>query len=303
MMRMFESKPIDIPVSSKKIKRKRFNFQENHTAALSLSVSNEELELGKNDPRILLDEAKDNIIEHAIRRVELFFYTLIAYYNKKYHIDRGHTFLQFGKGRNSQTGASITQGCHSSFFGSFIDNSMESEEEHSSTPHSILSHTHLLHSLNATMELPAFVNKLDDELENSCQCRVNGLHIIQEVSSGELDPIEGMRKFFLMMEKAFSDLEKPHSTYLSADTADSPKVIKPALLKLVREGTFDNKWNNETQKVQDDYIELILRLPKHEKFLCHFNDQEREKVYESAIKKLQEEILQMEDDTEFKCRF
>lgn len=261
MMRMFKTKSgksiqvveptesINIPAPSKKTKRKRFGFDENHTAALSLSVSNEELELEKNDAETLLATAKENIIEHSIRRVELFFYTLIAYYNTKYTLDRGHVFLQFGKGRNSQTGANITQGCHSSFFGAFVDNSMESEEDEIGSPHSILSKTHLLHSLNATVELPAFVNKLDDELENSCKCRDNGLLILQTVSLGEINPIEGMRRFFRMMEKAFSDLgNSANSPYLSVDRLDSPKAIKKDLLKLVKEGTFENKWDSEKEK-------------------------------------------------------
>ena len=157
--------------------------------------------------------------------MELFFYTLIAYHNTGYTPDRGHTVLQFGRGRNSHQGENITQACHSSFFSAFVDNSPKTQscESGNEFQHSLLTGTHLLNSLSSTVELPGFVNKLDDELETTCKCRETGLNILQQVSLGHISPIDGMNQFFKMMEKAFSDIETMSSfpkrcSYLLKDT-------------------------------------------------------------------------------------
>jgi len=81
-------------------KRKRFHYKDNLTAALSLPYSKNELEELQDDPNALLEISKKYVIEHANRRVDLFFYTLIAYYQSSVFPMSGHTNLQHGTGRN-----------------------------------------------------------------------------------------------------------------------------------------------------------------------------------------------------------
>ncbi|VVC74963.1 hypothetical protein AQUSIP_02370 [Aquicella siphonis] len=283
-------------------KRQKFSYLENHTAALSLDTSMEELEVKKQAPELLLLESKDRILYHAAARVDYFFYTLVAYYGTHYTPGMGHTFLQFGRGRNSPLGTNITQACHSSFFGAFVDNSPKQVFEKPGDPHSILTGTHFLHSLNATVELPAFVNQLDDELENTCECRTKGLEIIREVSMGKLNPVEGLNKFFKMMEDAFSDI-KNHKTvsrkrvpYLLRDTTESPAVIKNRLIDIVMRGTFGNKWNAQSREVECEYIEMLLRLNREEKMRCRKDEAFRMKCYQRKMAELQQEIRHPEEN-------
>lgn len=293
--------------SGRPAKRLKFSYVENQTAALSLDVTTQELEDTKQDPLELLAESKERILHHAAIRVDCFFYILLAYYNTHYTPVMAHTFLQFGRGRNSLMGDNITQACHSSFFGAFNDNSPQKQDESARYGHSILTGTHFLHSLNATVELPWFVNQLDDELENVCGCRTNGLKIITDVSFGRLTPVEGLNQFFLMMEQAFKDIEnlktisRKSKPYLHRDTASSPLAIKKPLIDLVTRGTFHHKWNPSTRRVENDYIEMLLRLDASEKIQCRNSEAYRMKCYERKIAEIQLEILQPENDSH-SCR-
>jgi hypothetical protein len=62
-------------------KRNRSEYEENYSAALALPCATDELEALKDHSTALPDITKNFIIEHASRRVDLFFYTLVAYYN------------------------------------------------------------------------------------------------------------------------------------------------------------------------------------------------------------------------------
>lgn len=289
---------------SPKRKRSKYSYEENHTAALALPLTTENLEIDMSDASSMLEDTQEFIIEHARRRVELFFYTLVAYYNKGYIPVQGHTFMQHGRGRNAQHGENITQACHSSFFGAFVDTSPETHvpQCESDIQHSILTGTHLLNSLNATVELPAFVNKFDDELEIVCKCRENGLKILRRVALGELNPIEGLSEFFKMMQQAFSDIDnhvvlsKKGVPYLLKDTPDSPIDIKEELIKLIKHGTFAKKWNFEEEGIECEYMDMLLRLSPAEKEMCKENSTTRLECYEKKILEIQNEILSNRED-------
>lgn len=286
--------PIQVQSSSdghsprKQHKRKRFSYEENHTASLGLFASTEELENIQNEPYALLDISEENIIEHARRRVELFFYILVAYYQTNNVPLHGHVSMQYGRGRNSHLGINITQACHSSLFGSLGDEG---------NAKNLLEGTHLSHSLNSTVELPAFVNKFDDALENDYQCREEGLQIIKKVSSGQLDPIGGLIEFFKMMERVFENIrnlnvmKRHHEPYLCRQSPDEPALLKYRLVQLVEQGTFAKKWNKEEQMPEQAYIDMLLRISNGESI----NIEERASVYSAKIKELQAELLHVED--------
>lgn len=275
-------------------KRKRFSYQENHTAALALSASIDELTDNMHNANAMLEIAKRNMLEHAARRIDLFFYVLIAYYKSGRIPEHGRTKLQYGKGRNTVEGQNITQACHSSFFGTIDDVGYNQA--------SLLYGTHLWHSLNATVELPAFVNMLDDELE--AMCRTQSLNIIRQVSLGMINPIEGLNKFFVILERAFSDIEhrvkisKKATPFLLRANEDCPQKAKIQLIQLIKDATFGEKWNSETKQIEDEYIEMMLRLTTKEKIACQFGEEIRDSCYERQFQALQQEILIMEEQEE-----
>jgi len=286
--------------------RVRTDYQRNLTAALALPLSNDELESWGENQTAMLEASKTHILEHAARRVDLFFYTLIAYYRSGISPTQGHTDFQHGIGRNNQNKKNITQACHSSFFPSLSDNKRQPKknqhqrrysDSHLEILKNRLNGTHFLETLNATVELPTFVNKLDDELENAMLCRKKSLEILCQVSLGNLNPIEGLNKFFKMMHDAFNNLgmrrthSKKGNPYLLTGSVFAPGDIKSKLVDLTRQGTLKNKWCEETQSVMHEYVELLLRLTPSEKHTCQKSSSKRENMYNKKIEEIQNEIL------------
>ena len=107
--------------------RKKSNFCENHTASLALPLTKKIIRKNINNHQLLLSLSKENILEHAARRVDLFFYTLVAYHNTQYLPIQGDTLFQHGFGRKTFKRVELTQACHSSFFPSFVDRTIHSQ--------------------------------------------------------------------------------------------------------------------------------------------------------------------------------
>lgn len=273
-------------------KRSRFSYNDNRSAALSLPYSSDQLVTKQNDPQELLALSKASIIEHSNRRVDLFFYTLIAYYKTSFFPTYAQTILQHGTGRTVDDEC-ITEACHSSFTPSLLDNIIYQNKDTGEKLKSLLSKTHLMDNLNSTVELPPFVNDLDDVLENTC--RPQCIEIIRRTSIGEINPIEGLTIFLKMMHDVLTDLkEKSESKSSSVCLPHSflkQKSINPALIDLVTTGTLSDTFSDETQTVTDEYIQLLLRMKPDEKKLCDKKGN-KEKIYLKKITEIQDEILQ-----------
>lgn len=290
--------------------RKKSGFYENYVASLSLPLTDKVIRTNRNNPRCLLELSRENILEHAARRVDLFFYTLIAYYKTNCLPIQGDTLFQHGHGRKTIKRVELTQACHSSFFPSFVDktihskikiNSPSSDKTNIDFKRSIISGTHFFDSLNSTVELPLFVNNFDRNLEGKIEtpsaCRQSALDIIHKVSTGDLNPLEGLREFFIIMKQAFDDIagkkamSKYGNPYLDRDSQNSPMDIKNELLELQKIGTFKNKWCKATQDVSQEYIELLLRLTPQEKEISMRSLAKRKKIYLNKMNEIQIEIL------------
>lgn len=248
----------------KRRKRRRYRYADNRTAALAFPYEQETLNRHRSDASQLLALSKKNIIEHAARRVDLFFYTLVAYYQTGLNPVRGKTYWQHGVGRNSLK-KSITQACHSSFFGSFQDGTFVCRD-------GLLSNTHFLQSLNATMELPWFVNKLDDEFENTAKCRESSIQILQRVSKGKINPVQGLEAFLSLMSDVLFKLENGKKVdaesrvYLDRKRDHLTREDKLTLLSWVKGGTLKNHWDAALKKPNKDYIRMLLRMPVSQAF-------------------------------------
>lgn len=257
--------------------RKRSKYFENYSAALALPFSLTELTAQNND----IETFRPYILEHARRRVDLFFYTLIAYYDSKAIPIASNTHIQHGRGRNTADEKSLTQACHSSITPALVE-----LDEKSQVKASRLENTHFMDSLNATIELPSYINELDEKIEQHYQCRHKAIEILREVALGKLNPIQGLEQFLIFMHKTFNTIEK------NLDALCLSKQIDINLIKLMRSGTFTTLFDENTKKINDDYLFMIFRLPVFEKLVCQVKPENTNKIFTDMIFKLQLEILE-----------
>ncbi|MCW8419349.1 hypothetical protein OQJ18_00775 [Fluoribacter dumoffii] len=273
-------------------KRMRFDYKDNYTAALNLPYSNYLLALKNKDHNALLVLSKENIIEHSNRRVDFLFYTLVAYYKTGILPTFGHTSLQHGKGRTTRKNTNISEACHSSLMPALLDKTIYQNGKTGEKHKSLLSGTHLMDSLNSTVELPPFVNDFDDLLENLC--REKSLNILHKVSAGTLNPITGLTQFLQIisgvLKKLAEDANRKSQSCLPQCSLMKPQ-FNPKLIELVRTGTLATTFSFQTQTASDAYIQLLLRMTPAEKVLCKGN-RNKEKMYLDKIMELQQEILE-----------
>lgn len=278
--------------------RRRFHYKENYSAALSLPYSNVALKQVENDQSALLTLSVDNLLEHANRRVDLFFYTLIAYYKSELIPVRGRTSLQHGRGRHVRDDRSITEACHSSFTPSLVDSTIYQNAPSKKKRKGLLCGTHLMDNLNATVELPSFVNDLDDVLEKMCgnQC----FAILRNVSLGAINPIEGLNQFLKEIQTALLNIKKQVETNQCSNLVRHSFVGKKEFnckfIDLVLRGTLKTTFSQENQCVSDDYLQMLLIMTQQEKELCKKDDGSKETVYLKKIIEMQEEVLQPESN-------
>lgn len=200
-----------------------------------------------NEATDIIDKLKDEISEHAARRVDLFFYLLIAVHGKKVKISKADTIKQHGKGCRKKA----TQACHSSLFPN-----LKFSDENKSTMS--LQGTHFDESLNMTVELPEIVNVFDGYLEGNNK---NGRYIqaclvvINKVSMNEISIKEGMNEFLRIMHDFFNEFETEKLIKMNTENA----LLLSRVSAYEKMGTF--LCTNEDKKtISNDYIFALLRL-------------------------------------------
>lgn len=280
----------DSPQSMRK-SRKVTTFKDNASASLKLPYSNEEFDKIKGNPEAYLTKVSDLIKEHAARRVDLYFYLLVAVYKTHLNIAQGDTLLQHGKG----SAANQTHACHSSLFPSLLKIKKNKEP-----PILLFSTVHFFNSLNSTLELPKFVNNLDSELEgkinNPSLFRKRSLDIMQQVANGEIDPVAGLEQFLQAIEKTFKILQEEKrnnnsgTPYLLRNSAIAPRFIKNKLIELEKNGTFCEDGFGDSQPGINEYANLLLRLRPEEIAKCEQNKAIRQEIYLEKIYAIQKEI-------------
>lgn len=268
------------------VQRLRFAYEDNCTGALSFPYSKKQLQ-AKKDLASLLELSEALIVEHANRRVDLFFYTLVAYYQTNYIPILGKTVMQHGKGRSSVDKENLTNACHSSLTPSLIDKTLVN----STHKKSLLSGTHFLDSLNSTVELPPFVNAFDDVLESAC--RPQCISILQQVAVGELNPYQGLTHFLIMMNDFFKHLESQNSVKNYPDSFYSKIPISPKLIDLAKKGTLMTTFSHEKNKIKKEYIQLLLRMTPDEKDrYTRGTLEEKKALCFQKYREIQQEILE-----------
>ncbi|MDI1351998.1 MAG: hypothetical protein PSV35_04395 [bacterium] len=149
-----------------------------------------------------------------------------------------------------------------------------------------------MNSLNSTVELPHFVNAFDDVLE--AISRPKCLEIISKVSLGEINPIQGLTMFLLMMQDILNDFkrnsEQSSSSNLVKNALTSQHNMNLRLIKLVIRGTLNTTLSPSTQSASEEYVQLLLRMPPEQKNSCT-SDINKEELYMKLILSMQQEIL------------
>jgi len=210
----------------------------------------------END-KLLLEEVElleYQIKEHAARRVDLFFYLLLAVYNTNVKISKGDTTKQHGRGSKEHG----TQACHCSLFpGLKLTQPAAAWFTLFSATIADLSDTYFEDALNMTVELPSVVNAFDGHIEGRYEPTRHVeacLEILNEAARGEIDPIQGMTRFFRTMNSFFERFEKNH---LKKGRGDTP-MTDLRIWEYQKAGTFEAA--KPDLSVNEDYVYMMLRL-------------------------------------------
>lgn len=209
--------------------------------------------------------SKEYIIEHAQRRVDLFFYLLVYYHDKNIEIRLGGIVSQHGAGSNYRK-KEYTEASHSSLLSSTYGLLCMATRTNPNARHEIVwpLSNHFYNSLNSTVELPTEVNDFDGILEGKIsdtwqsRWREDALCLLNLVSKGTINPLQGLQRYFLIMENFFN------SDKIQQDYKNSANEAKRLIYAFQYQGTFDSKWNLHTKEVVDEYVFMLLRLDEKE---------------------------------------
>ncbi len=197
---------------------------------------------------------REQIVEHAALRVDLFFYLLVALHDKQVNVAKDATIKQHGKGSIRLH----SHACHHSLF----PNLKLTPILAANVPGISLNDTYFEDALNSTSELDAIVNGFDGHLEGRCKPSKwvsESLDILNLNAQAKIDPQAGMNMFFPVMHDFFSS---SHEVYFNAATKQTAPAAKIKVLEYEKHGTFLAA--NSDLSVRDEYLFLMLRLKPEE---------------------------------------
>ncbi len=276
-------------------KRNKTSYNENMTAALQMR------EEGIH---------KHHIEFHASLRMDLFFFTLIAYYNSKLTIGIEKTNRQHGQGAKKTN----TTACHSAILTSLWDTTKKHAGHEYSTRNAptitsyrtgILNGTHFYESLNLTVELDESVNYFDTHhiegrTETNQKMRACALNILNTVSSGKSNPIEGMNKFLNKFNEHLLAVKDGYFKHKELKT--SPRDTRPKIFDAQYKGSFFNtcgfksaRKDRNVIELKEDYIQAQLPLTKKERIKLRedpgfFSIEDKEKIYQNAFLRVKKDM-------------
>jgi hypothetical protein len=211
----------------------------------------------------------ENIREHAIRRIDLFFLLLIAVYKKNVIIHKGKTTKQHGNGSE----ITDTAACHDSLFPTIITSKNETKPNLEMTTsywpltlfksnpmalppaqdEQLLQDTYFAEVLNMTTELPTCVNQFDCHMEmRGCERSSmvkTAVTILNRTASGEYDPIRGLNEFIKALNLFFKAMEYQYIMQI------------PDYSNKERQGSF-RAINESSLTANRNYVYMMLGLHK-----------------------------------------
>jgi hypothetical protein len=187
-VQLFAAKPLDhaqrsCQTAAAKRRSRRFSpYESNRTAARQARYSHQH-ERGQSFFEHL--ELIDRIHDHAYRRIQLFYYLLLVYWKEGVRVEMKPTVLQHGSSRCLQCSAA-----HSSLLPNVVDSKGVFPEV-----------CYLRDSLNATVEMPDYVNYYDGVIEKAM--RPKALNLLNQVSLNGLHPYVALQTFINQMHQFF----------------------------------------------------------------------------------------------------
>lgn len=196
-------------------------------------------------------------VEHAARRVDLFFYLLVYYYKQPPTvITIGDTYLQFGQGVGG-----ITQAAHSAPLPSLIDGTQSYGHDTYSGGDSkeawSLADKTFAEILNSTVELPTWFNHFDNHYVEK-YLREKAVLFLNQVSQKKITPVEALTHFFLFMEAHLVGIKRKYLENSEAQE-QSPTEVRITVYEAEWEGTFSGKWDTQKKQCNPSYIASLLR--------------------------------------------
>ncbi len=242
-----------------------------------------------------VERLREHIEFHAISRIDLFFYTLIAYWGTRLIVDMGETKSQHGVCDKTKKLGMFFHACHSSLFPNLVDG-MTREELAAPLPSmrtGILHGKYFFDALNVTVALPQVVNQLDIQLEGKRSdddplrrpiYRRRALEIINLVSNDEMNPIEGMTQFLNMLHGFYQDKR----AYINESAKTSPTKARKRAWQYSGNAILSLRGDTYVRR---DYIEMLLRPNKTDRPFLLENPDRCSEIYLKRFKEIAEEIL------------
>lgn len=195
-LRSYEEEIRDCTKGLKARKRRRTYY--GYTTNTTIAILNEyphEKGIGPYEPEF--QKWHSVIKDHAYRRMQLFYYQLLFYFQENCRVTRGRTLSQHGRSK-----CPCCSAAHSAILPNLVDEKGLMKND-----------LHLYHNLNSTIEMPDIVNIFDCVIE--MQMRPVALHLINLCAFNELHPYEALTIFAEKFAKFFA-LSKSESEYRTA---------------------------------------------------------------------------------------
>lgn len=251
-----------------------------------------------------LDE--ELIAFHASLRMDLLFFTLVAYYQTGLVPCIEPTQRQHGQGSKQ------TVACHSSLLPALSDRILQRTHGYDTRHGSVnvyriglFDGTYFENALNLTVELDKSVNYFDTyyiegRSTTNAQLRQYALSVLSKVAKGEYDPVTGMNDFLNTMHRHL--LSKQGEYFRKQELLTSPKKDRAKIFAAQYKGTFFNTCGVEApdkippvMALREDYIHAQLPFSKENRIKLNaqpglFSAQEKQRLYQEAFWQVKEDM-------------
>lgn len=221
------------------------------------------------------DRVQELLVDLSYRRIQLFYYLLIAYHDEKCTFHRSKPHIQYGKSNAASGSTAVYPSLYTivkdDFFSGLVDkirrNSLDERTNHmmqalgvtlTNNPNpgsklmdlegwtqSLLSkEAEFYHNLHQTVELPELIGKINRIIEDSVE-ELSG-DILEECSEGSMNPYEATKLF---VGKLFDFLDT-----CSKETKKKKEVYARCM------ELYEDIREAETKVLQDDHIESVTYL-------------------------------------------
>ena len=247
------------------------------------------------------------IIYHAQLRLQFAFYLLVAYYKTRIKLNLTDTHDQEGRGSNEL----CTRACHSALISDVKEEfrwkeavAVSSDMRESRSNSEKMDKIHLSPNsffrtiLNrTTVELHTAVNQYDAELEGKTTiggakpARQKLFEILQKVSLGDMNPLQGLELFLIALVEQNGLLEKIEQGYVQHSANTSPSSMR----KIIHGYIFSEALSilkEDRSHLRRSYVASLLFMSKSDRcFIADCTEEELTKKCEPYFLELQQGMI------------